>query len=275
MFFTKRPGKLKGVLKIKKEIDNDRWVLKGKHALITGATKGIGLGIAEDFLKLGADIFIVARDRDRMDELLGDWHTAGFAAKGISGDVSKPEDRKRVFSEIKRDWSQLDILVNNVGTNIRKKTPDYTLHEYETLLSINLTSTFDMCRLAFPLLKASGQSAIVNIASVAGLTHVRTGSPYGMSKAAMVQLGRNLAVEWAPHGIRVNTVAPWYIRTPLVEPLLENKEYLSEILSYTPMNRIGEPEEVANLVSFLCMPASSFITGQCIAADGGFMANGF
>jgi len=132
-----------------------------------------------------------------------------------------------------------------------------------------------MCRLAFPLLKASGQSAIVNIASVAGLTHVRTGSPYGMSKAAMVQLGKNLAVEWAPHGIRVNTVAPWYIRTPLVEPLLENKEYLSEILTSTPMGRIGEPEEVGNLVSFLCMPASSYVTGQCIAADGGFLVNGF
>ena len=91
----------------------------------------------------------------------------------------------------------------------------------------------------------------------------------------MVQLSKNLAVEWAPHGIRVNTVAPWYIRTPLVEPLFENKAYLSEVLSNTPMNRVGEPEEAANLVSFLCMPASSYITGQCIAVDGGFMVNGF
>lgn len=260
---------------MKKEIENDRWTLKGRHALITGATKGIGRGIAEDFLRLGADIFIVARNAERMDELLNDWHAAGFTANGISADVSDPEDRKRILSEIEQVWSQLDILVNNVGTNIRKKTADYSLDEYETLLSINLTSTFEMCRLTFPLLKASGRSAIVNIASVAGLTHVRTGSPYGMSKAAMVQLGKNLAVEWAPHGIRVNTVAPWYIRTPLVEPLFENKAYLSEVLSNTPMNRVGEPEEAANLVSFLCMPASSYITGQCIAVDGGFMANGF
>jgi Tropinone reductase 1 len=96
-----------------------------------------------------------------------------------------------------------------------------------------------------------------------------------MSKAALVQLTKNLAVEWAKDGIRVNLVAPWYIRTPLVVPLLNNKEYFDSILERTPMKRIGEPEEVAGIVAFLCMPLASYITGQCIAVDGGFTVNGF
>jgi tropinone reductase I len=264
-----------GICIMKLEHAMDRWCLKGTYALITGATKGIGRAVAEDFLKLGAEIFIVSRNSKDLDRLLGQWHSDGFKANGIPADVGIPEDRKRILSEIEKKWPKLDILVNNVGTNIRKKTADYTLGEYEALMSTNLTPTFEICRLAFPLLKASGRGAVVNMASVAGLTHLRTGSPYAMSKAAMIQLGRNLAVEWAPYGIRVNTVAPWYIRTPLTEPLFENRAYLSEILAGTPMDRIGEPEEVANLVSFLCMPAASYITGQCVAVDGGFMANGF
>jgi len=104
---------------------------------------------------------------------------------------------------------------------------------------------------------------------------LRTGTPYAMSKAALAQFSRNLAVEWAPDNIRVNAVAPWYIRTPLVEPVLKDKDFYAEVLSRTPMNRIGEPAEVAGLVAFLCMPASSYITGQCIAVDGGFTIYGF
>ncbi len=113
------------------------------------------------------------------------------------------------------------------------------------------------------------------MASVAGLTHVRSGVPYGISKAALVQMTRNLAVEWAPDNIRTNAVAPWYIRTPLVEPVLNDKDLLAEVLVRTPLQRVGEPEEVSGGVAFLCMPAASYITGQCIAIDGGFMINGY
>lgn len=115
----------------------------------------------------------------------------------------------------------------------------------------------------------------MNISSVAGLRHVRTGSIYGMTKAAMVQLTRNLAVEWATDHIRVNVVAPWYIRTPLAETVLRNPDYLNSVLDHTPMRRVGEPEEVSAAVAFLCLPAASYITGQCLSVDGGFEVNGF
>lgn len=253
----------------------DRWNLKGKRALITGGTRGIGLAIAEEFLNLGAEIFVVARNREILDHRLVNWKKSNFTVDGTSVDISDAEQRRKLFSLLSSKWDSLDILVNNVGTNIRKRVMEYSLEEYHFLLSTNMTSTFESCRSAYPLLKKTGSASIVNLSSVAGLTHVRTGVPYGMTKSAIEQMTRNLAVEWATDGIRVNTVAPWYIRTPLVEKLLQDKEYLESVLSRTPMKRIGEPEEVASVVAFLCMPASSYITGRCIAVDGGFLVNGF
>jgi Tropinone reductase 1 len=110
---------------------------------------------------------------------------------------------------------------------------------------------------------------------VSGLTHVRTGAAYGMSKAALHQLTRNLAVEWAEDGVRVNAVAPWYIRTRRTSSKLADPDYLDDVLQRTPMGRIGEPEEVASAVAFLCLPAASYVTGECIAVDGGFLRYGF
>jgi len=111
--------------------------------------------------------------------------------------------------------------------------------------------------------------------SAAGLTYLRSGAPYGMSEAALTQLTRNLAGEWAADRIRVNAVAPWYTRTPLVKPLMEDKDYMAAIIDRTPLGRIAEPEEVAAVVAFLSMPAASYVTGDCIAVDGGFMIYGF
>jgi Tropinone reductase 1 len=129
--------------------------------------------------------------------------------------------------------------------------------------------------LAHAFLKQHGSASIVNVGSVSGLTHVRTGPLYGLSKAAVHQLTKNLACEWASDGIRVNSVAPWYIRTRRTSDALGNPEYFEEVIARTPMRRIGEPEEVAAAVAFLCMPAASYITGECIAVDGGFLRYGF
>lgn len=251
------------------------WTLEGKFALVTGGTKGIGLAIAEEFLRLGAEVMIVARDQELVNAYVNGWIKKGFSAFGVAADLSDEDDRKIIFNEVEKIWGGLDILINNVGTNIRLKTVNYSPNKFQKIINTNLVSTFDMCRLSHPFLKLSSQASIVNISSVAGMTHVKTGSPYALTKAAINQLTKNLAVEWASEKIRVNAVAPWYIKTPLAEQVLQNEEYLNSVLDRTPLNRIGEAQEVATTVAFLCMQASSYITGQCLAVDGGFSVNGF
>ena len=250
------------------------WSLESKKALITGGTLGIGRAIAEMFVSLGAEVFIAARNRQRLESTLAELNKKGKAA-GAAADVATPAGRNELFKFISAHTAHLDIVVNNVGTNIRKKTIEYSAEEYEFIMNTNMNSAFDISKRSYQFLKRSKAGALVNILSVAGLTHLRTGSPYGMSKAALLQLTRNLAVEWARDNIRVNALAPWYTKTPLVENLLKDEKYLNDVLQRTPMGRIAEAREVAAAAAFLCMPASSYITGQCIAVDGGFTVNGF
>ena len=166
------------------------------------------------------------------------------------------------------------MLVNNVGTNIRRKMIDYSEAEFKKLFDINLFSMVELTKGVFPFLKEAGSASVVNIASVAGSFDIQSGPPYGMTKAAIIQFTKSLAVEWAPFNIRVNTVSPWYIQTPLTEPVLAQPERLEKIISRTPMNRIGQPEEVAGIVAFLALGKSSYITGQNIMVDGGMSAKG-
>ena len=251
------------------------WSLVGQRALVTGGTKGIGEAIVRQFLDLGAAVFIVARDNDLLQRQLTEYRQQGHTVEGVAADLSQPGEAVRVVESVRAVWAALDIVVNNAGTNIRKPTIDYSTADYEQVMNTNLRSAYELSQAAHPLLKASGKGKVIMVSSVSGLTHTSSGSLYGMTKAALLQLTRNLAVEWAPDGIRVNAVAPWYISTPLASPVLNNPEKREGILKRTPMNRIGEPEEVASVVSFLSMPASGYVTGQAIAVDGGLLAWGF
>ena len=255
----------------------NRWRLDGQTCLITGASKGIGFACAREFAALGADVLMVARDETHLETARAEIaeEFPGREILAFAGDVADREQRLEVFDWIADLGVALSLLVNNAGTNQRKATLEYDETEVRALLETNVMSAFEMSRLAHPHLVEHANAAIVNVSSVSGLTHVRTGSPYGMTKAALAQLTKNLACEWAADGIRVNAVAPWYIRTQRTEAALADPDYLEQVLERTPMDRIGEPEEVAAAVAFLCMPAASYITGEIIAIDGGFLKFGF
>jgi Tropinone reductase 1 len=245
---------------------------QNKLVLITGASKGIGYYVSKLFAENGAKVIMVARDEE-------DLNNAAVSIEGetviFSADVSQRKDIDAIAKFINKEYGKLDVLVNNAGTNIRKAVKDVEDGEFEELINTNLRSGYELTRKVYSSLKKSEQGNVVFMSSVAGLAHLRTGAIYAMSKAAMNQLTKNLAAEWARDGIRVNAIAPWYIATPLAKQVLQDEDYRKEVLERTPMKRIGEPEEVASVVAFLCSKGAGYITGQTIAVDGGFSIFGF
>lgn len=249
----------------------DHWTLKGKTAIVTGASKGIGKATTEEFLRLGAEVLFLARSKDLIQEMERELQEQGYKAYGMVADISEEEQREAIVSRANSLWGQLDILVNNVGTNVRKPTLEATFEDHQHVMDVNAGTAFDLSVKLHPMLSKNGGGSIVNVASIAGKTGVMwTTAIYAMSKAAMDRMTKYLAVDWGKDGIRVNSVDPWFIATARVDRVLKDEEKVKQINHATPLGRVGEPEEVARTIAFLAMPASSYLTGLNIRIDGGF-----
>lgn len=213
---------------------------------------------------------MVARNHDILEQLLIEYESKSWNVHGIAADMATAEGREMLLQRCRKMWDSVDILVNNVGTNIRKTTLEYTMEDFRRVMQVNVESAFALSQSFFNLLKKAN-GTIINISSISSQTVVGlTTAAYAMSKGAMEQMTNYLAVEWGKEGIRVNSVHPWYIRTPLTAKILEDDEKREKILRVTPVGRVGLPEDVASVVAFLSMPGSSYLNGVNIPIDGGF-----
>ncbi|NBC08897.1 MAG: SDR family oxidoreductase [Bacteroidetes bacterium] len=247
------------------------WTLEGKTAIVTGASKGIGKATTETFLQLGAEVLFLARSEDLIREAEQKYKSQGYKAYGMVLDIGDATARAAIVQKAKELWGKVDILVNNVGTNVRKPTLEATFDDLQHVMDVNTGTAFDLSVRLHPLLVKGGESSVVNVASIAGKTGVMwTTAIYAMSKAAMDRMTKYLAVDWGGDNIRVNSVDPWFIATSRVDRVLKDEDKLRQIQEATPLGRVGEPEEVAQTIAFLAMPASSYLTGLNVRIDGGF-----
>jgi len=278
-----------------------RWSLRGRNYIVTGGTKGIGKAVVRSLLHHEAAGVVFCslsplEDYDAYVASLGlDTTTASPPPiiKHVICDVSTEEGRKTLVNTARKAFESttktegvddeaqpcLHGLINNVGVNVRKPILEQTPEEYHKMIRTNADAAYFLCRECSDLFAApndGGGATIVNVSSAAGVQSSGTGAAYGMSKAALNHFTRILACEWARRKIRVNAVTPWMTMTPMLkEAVAKNPSQLDKVEDWTPMGRLASAEEVADPIVFLCMPASSYITGQVIGIDGGLTAQGF
>jgi NAD(P)-dependent dehydrogenase (short-subunit alcohol dehydrogenase family) len=242
--------------------------LEGKVAVVTGAGSGIGKAAAEALAAAGATVIVADRNiaaaRDVAEGL--------NSAIAVEADVTQEKAIEAMFAAAP---GRVDILVNNAGLAIRRPSVDLSAEDWNKVVDVNMTAVFLCARAAARRMIADGQGgAIVNVASIMGLSGggLYPNISYQTTKGAVVNMTRALAVEWAAQGIRVNAVAPTWVRTPFIQPILEQPELVARIEAMTPMRRLAEPEEVASAILFLASPAAAMVTGHTLPVDGGFLA---
>lgn len=245
--------------------------LTGRHAIVTGSSRGIGKAIAQALAEQGANVVVSSRNQSACDEAAAEINARGKGhAIAVAASIGRKPDLERLCAEAREAFDVVDILVCNAATN-----PYYgpmagiSDEQFEKILRNNVISSHWLAAMVAPDMAARGRGSIILISSVGGLRGSPVIGAYNISKAADFQLARNLAVEYGAHGVRANCIAPGLIRTDFARALWEDPENLSRALSGTPAGRIGEPEDIAGVALFLASDASRYLTGQAIVVDGG------
>ena len=250
----------------------EKSALDGRVAVVTGASRGLGKAIAVSLGSAGAKIVLVARDIDAMNGVAEHLRAAGGEAEVFKADVTDEQQVRRIETEILARFGHVDILVNNAGMNIRKPLEEFSLDEWQNVLTTNLTSAFLMCRSFIPHMKGSGYGRIINLTSTMSHVSLPARTAYSASKFGLLGMTKALALELASEGITVVAVSPGPFATEMNTPLMEDTEMNRKFVSKVPVGRWGNPDEVGELVRYLCAPEAGFITGTDILIDGGWTA---
>lgn len=248
--------------------------LNGKVAVVVGGTSGIGRAIAHGFAQAGADVIPTSRRPEQVEAAAGEIEQFGRRSLRIASDVSDRASLERVLTEAIQAFGKVDVLVNSAGRTKRAPTIDFTEDDWDAIIDTNLTGTLRACQVFGRHMLERESGSIINIASLSTFVALFEVAAYSASKAAVGSLTKSLAIEWSSRGVRVNAIAPGVFRTALNTKLLDETERGREFLLRTPMRRFGNVEELAGAAIFLASDAASFVTGEIIAVDGGFLASG-
>lgn len=244
--------------------------LSGKVAIVTGSTRGIGRSIAEHLAAAGAKVVISSRKAEVCEQVCAEIRKAGGDAIAVPANIGDKAQLEKLVSETRRQCGKIDILVCNAASNPyygpMSKMPD---DAFNKILQNNIVSNHWLANLVLPEMAQRKDGAVIIVSSIGGLKGTAALGAYAISKAADMQLARNLAMEWSPHNVRVNCIAPGLVKTDFARALWENPEILKHYESQTPLRRIGQPDDIGGVAVFLASSAAAFITGQTIVADGG------
>jgi NAD(P)-dependent dehydrogenase (short-subunit alcohol dehydrogenase family) len=248
--------------------------LNGKVAVVIGGTSGIGRAIAHGMAEAGADVIATSRRMQQVEAAATEIEERGRRTLRLASDVSERSSLQRVLDEIVRAFGKVDILVNCAGRTKRGPTLDFTEEDWDAIIETNLTGTLRACQVFGRHMLEREYGRIINIASLSTFVALHEVAAYAASKAAVASLTKSLAVEWSARGVNVNAIAPGVFRTALNRKLLDETERGGEFLLRTPMKRFGKVEELAGAAVFLASDAASFVTGEVLVVDGGFLASG-